>query len=55
MDIVSYINTAKDKIRELKDRSVGSTQITAHIIQKRIMGKKKKESWGTCENLNIYH
>lgn len=45
MDIVPYISTAKDKISELKDRSVGSTQTTAHMIQKRIMGNMWKSKY----------
>lgn len=45
MDIVPYISTAKDKISELKDRSVGSTQTTAHITQKRIMGNMWKSKY----------
>lgn len=45
MDIVPYISTAKDKISELKDRSVGSTQTTAHVTQKRITGSMWKPKY----------
>lgn len=38
MDITAkYISTAEDKISELKDKSVESTQTTAYVIQKRVI------------------